>query len=189
MFVVRVFGLFPPAPGFAPIATSLHYVVAAVSSIAIPWFFAEPPRDQPAATSWPLTRALITLVALVTSLAPEIADFNATHLENPQWSAHARYHGVLLACTMVAIGTVSVALVWRPFPAGERRLRVALAAGLPAAVWGGFFIALAFPDASSWPDGVTHTMIVAPNVLVAGVLMALAALAWWLDRATRTAET
>jgi hypothetical protein len=127
------------------------------------------------------SRWLIGFAALFTALSPLVADFNDTHLENAAWPPHARFHGVLLACAMVATGVLAVALVWRPFPVAERRLRVRVAAFLPAAVWGSFFVALAVPGTSSWPDGSRPFMRVAPNVIAAAIVVCMATLAWRLD--------
>jgi hypothetical protein len=168
----------PPLPGFAAVAVPIHYVVAVGSALAMPWFLSAELTEAPRFA----TRALVTLVALATCISPEIADFNATHLENPLWPAHARYHGVLLACAMVVAGSVAIAMVWRPCVQAERRLRVAIATGFPAALWAAFFVALAFPDASSWPDGGERPLVVAPNVILAAVLVAISAVAWRLDR-------
>ncbi|EPX57315.1 hypothetical protein D187_007069 [Cystobacter fuscus DSM 2262] len=40
----------------------------------------------------PLGRWLISLVALLALIGPYGADWNETHLFNPHWSPHAKFH-------------------------------------------------------------------------------------------------
>jgi hypothetical protein len=170
-----------PSSGFAVVAGVLHYVVAVLSSVAVPWFLSDSaPLQVCAASRW-----LIGAGALFTAIAPLVADFNASHLENAAWPAHARYHGLLLACVMVGIGAVAITMIWRPFPAAERRLRVALATGLPAMLWLAFALVLVVPGASSWPDGAARLLPIAPNVIIGQVLVLLELIAWRLDARAR----
>lgn len=59
-------------------------------------------------------RTLVTLVALFWALGAIGADFNDTHVFNPAWLPHARFHAafqlVLTACT----AAIAIRLVWSP---------------------------------------------------------------------------
>lgn len=61
-----------------------------------------------------LGKALLTLVALVTGIGCYLADWNETHIYNPTWPPHAKFHN---AQTML-FGTVACLLslffLWRP---------------------------------------------------------------------------
>jgi hypothetical protein len=174
----------PPEPGFAAIAGAMHYVVAITAALALPWFARGPSctPDSPA----PAARVLISLAAVFTILSTEVADFNATHFYNEAWPPHARYHGVLLMCAMVGVGLASLALLWRPAAhSAERPLRVAIAALLPAMIWGSFFLALLVPGTSSWPDGTPRSFAIAPNVIAGGIVVALCVAGWTIDRRAR----
>ncbi|KAK7036098.1 alpha beta-hydrolase [Favolaschia claudopus] len=53
-------------------------------------------------------KTLLTVVALVTSIGCYIADWNVTHIHNPMWPGHAKFHngqtmsmGLLLGITML----------------------------------------------------------------------------------------
>ncbi|EAT87858.1 hypothetical protein HBI56_092240 [Parastagonospora nodorum] len=37
-------------------------------------------------------KSVISLIALITTIAPYLADWNETHIYNPNWPPHARYH-------------------------------------------------------------------------------------------------
>ncbi|MBO6906311.1 MAG: hypothetical protein JJ865_15270, partial [Parvibaculum sp.] len=39
-------------------------------------------------------RLLFTVVAVMISVGPIVADFNKTHATNPLWTPHARFHVV-----------------------------------------------------------------------------------------------
>jgi hypothetical protein len=41
-----------------------------------------------------IAAALLTLTAIVYAVIPPIVDINATHILNPEWTAHARFHTV-----------------------------------------------------------------------------------------------
>lgn len=61
-----------------------------------------------------LGKGLLSLVALVTGIGCYIADWNETHIYNPTWPPHAKFHN---AQTML-FGTVACLLslffLWRP---------------------------------------------------------------------------
>ena len=41
-----------------------------------------------------IAATLLTLTALVYAVVPPIVDSNPTHILNPEWTAHARFHTV-----------------------------------------------------------------------------------------------
>ncbi|GME37805.1 hypothetical protein B0H19DRAFT_1163957 [Neofusicoccum parvum] len=69
-------------------------------------------------------QTLLTLVALITSTGCFLADWNETHIHNPTWPAHAKFHngqtmsfGALLgACTLWHIVTPPPSLPGNPAP-------------------------------------------------------------------------
>jgi hypothetical protein len=84
-----------------------------------------------------LARVLLTLATLGYSLAPAIADFNATHATNPAWTPHARFHVVWQVLSYIGVALVGLGLIWIAGPSAPARLY--LAALLAAAVYAGFF--------------------------------------------------
>lgn len=56
----------------------------------------------------------MSIAAVATSLAAQLADLKATHVYNPAWPPHARYHGVLFICLLTGVGLLALALTWTP---------------------------------------------------------------------------
>jgi peptidoglycan/LPS O-acetylase OafA/YrhL len=67
-------------------------------------------------------RILLTLVALTTAVGGYIADWNETHVYNPKWPPHAKFHNGQTLSTGVLLGCSALYYVFRsqPSPAIER---------------------------------------------------------------------
>lgn len=57
---------------------------------------------------------LISAVALVTLIGPYLADWNETHIYNPRWTPHAKFHNAqtMLLGTLLALSTLWY--TWKP---------------------------------------------------------------------------
>jgi hypothetical protein len=88
-----------------------------------------------------LARILLTLATVGYGFVTMKADFNATHAINPTWTPHARFHVVWQVLSYSGIALIALGLIWIGGPMQTERLY--LAALLAAAVYGGFFLALA----------------------------------------------
>jgi hypothetical protein len=99
-------------------------------------------------------------------------------------STAVHYDALVMSTTNIDLA--SLALLWRPAAhSAERPLRVAIAALLPAMIWGSFFLALLVPGTSSWPDGTPRSFAIAPNVIAGGIVVALCVAGWAIDRRAR----
>jgi len=58
-----------------------------------------------------LGRYLISLAALITIFAPILADWNKSHIFNPRWSPHARFHAITSLGMALSLAPVSLWLV------------------------------------------------------------------------------
>jgi uncharacterized protein DUF6640 len=88
---------------------------------------------------------LLTGIAVATSVGGFLADFNRTHLFNPGWPAHARFHDAMTITLGSLLGGTSLYFLHRQHrdPQGD----LTLAALLPAMFWAAQGAAFAFPGA------------------------------------------
>jgi hypothetical protein len=128
-------------------------------------------------------RVVLTLPLVGTALAPIFADWNDTHVFNPHWTGHARFHAVVGTCAAVSWALVGLWSLWRTTP--DRRAADTIAALGPILYWGFFFVALATPGTAFEDPGHTLTRVaglVPINVFVASMNVAVAILGWVLLR-------
>jgi hypothetical protein len=59
-------------------------------------------------------------LAVFVAISAIVFDFTPTHLYNPTWPEHARFHGYLSVARTVLIMAVIVALAWGPVRRADR---------------------------------------------------------------------
>jgi hypothetical protein len=129
---------------------------------------------------------LMSFVLVVGAVISTAVDWNATHLFNPDWHPHARFHDALFLMILDAMTVVALWLLWRKSKEPEIGLKTA--ALFVAAVWTPFsYIETLVPGTSllAAPDVPVlkiGSMTFAPNLVVAVVLLLLGAIAYWLAR-------
>lgn len=82
-------------------------------------------------------RVLLTIMALE-FFGPALRDAGPSHATNPDWVGHARVHVVWFIAMMVALGVLTLMLIWGR-RSSLRELRLALA--IEACVFAGFWTA------------------------------------------------
>lgn len=113
----------------------------------------------------------ITVLSLFAAVSGVVVDFTASHVYNPAWPPHAKFHGYLSIARTVLIMAVALALLWGPVRHGDRfawGVLVVLLLGW-LAIW--FIAPIAVPGAG---DRGTY--------LFAGVLAPLFVVGLWLIR-------
>jgi hypothetical protein len=106
-------------------------------------------------------------------------DWNQTHVFNPTWPSHARFHaawGSVLAWSFVAI---ALWLLWRRSTEPEVGVKVALLVQL--AIWTPFFYLTLLVPGTSLAEGATTSvaqhkiagMVIEPQVVVAIIFLLL----------------
>ncbi len=90
-------------------------------------------------------RVLISLVSVTTAVGPYVADWNETHIHNPKWPPHAKFHN---AQTMSLGLSLGIASLWA---LGKRPTRDTLdgAAILAGLYWVTQISALAYPGSAA----------------------------------------
>jgi hypothetical protein len=89
----------------------------------------------------PLALGIIAFVAF---------QWNTTHVFNPKWHPHARFHAVQLGLFFIALSGIGLWLLWAS--AISPPTAAWLAAAVPLVFWGGEFAALLVPGTDPSPD-------------------------------------
>jgi hypothetical protein len=58
------------------------------------------------------SRFAISFIAIFTSLSPFLADFNQTHVFNPLWPPHAKFHNGQTMTLGLICGIISIYFLW-----------------------------------------------------------------------------
>ena len=79
----------------------------------------------------PLGKVVLTLAALYPPIGAFAMDWNETHLYNPRWSGHAKFHDAQTLSLSAQCAALTLWQVWRPGPDSRSRLNwTALLVGL-----------------------------------------------------------
>lgn len=132
----------------------------------------------------PLGRALLSLVALTTTVGGYIADWNETHVYNPRWPPHAKFHNGQTISMGAALGiTTFYFLYGRPAslsaPAATQRLSLYTASWVASLYWITQLSALFYPGSLAVDPEFGEG---APQVYICAVLLSLIAVGMWLER-------
>ena len=132
-----------------------------------------------------ISRLLLSGAALGTIVGTGRADLNRTHVFNPNWPPHARFHAAAGWTTIAGSQLLALWLVWRPGERhAERDLAVRIAALLPAIAWLPFFPALVTPGTAveDEPGHLPRVAGVPANLVPAALVPAIAGLGYLLHR-------
>lgn len=137
-----------------------------------------------------LLKVFISVITVFYGLVPALADLNETHLLNPLWSEHARFHAAWFLAFGAGVAGTSLFLIWRR---GEVFVPIVL--GLMFA--GGFWVATLFRESYGGalvdPNGHTHSIAgIESNMFLFSVvsllLLSALAAAFWLSRQTSSKD-
>lgn len=129
-------------------------------------------------------RLILSLVLVSSSAALIGFQWNDSHVFNPGWHPHARFHAVQLLSFGIAMSSMGLWLLWRR--SLEPPIGAAAATTVPIIFWGAEFVALLVPGTSPSPDlnnPNTFQLVgfeVYGNLFFSGVMIALSALAYFL---------
>ena len=80
-------------------------------------------------TTVPVGKVLTSMAALVPAVGAFVADWNETHVFNPRWPPHAKFHNAQTITLAVVSAGLSLWETWRPGPTDRSRLRWAATTG------------------------------------------------------------
>ncbi len=133
-----------------------------------------------------LGKLILGFVLVVGAIVATAVDLNTTHLFNPAWHPHARFHDALFLLSLDGASLIVLWLLWRR--GKEPDLGVKVAALFSVVAWTPFFyIEALIPGTSLLADDNIPVLrlaglSLAPNQIVATVLLALTAIGYWLAR-------
>ena len=84
------------------------------------------------------------------------ADYNPTHLLNPTWTGHAKFHGGMTMALGVVSALMALGVLWLPVFALNAKDRITLGAAISSIYWLCMVAASFFPGVSlgdPLPDG------------------------------------
>jgi uncharacterized membrane protein len=130
-------------------------------------------------------RILFSLVALITAFGGYLADWNETHVKNPNWPPHARFHNGQTMSMGMGLGLLTLYFTWRvgsTKSTSEESLNSAFFAALTGCLyWLTGMSAILYPG-SFWTDPEFDDGKLAPQIPLFGILFTLSWLAYLLER-------
>ena len=137
-------------------------------------------------TRWSIGKLLISLVALFTAVSPYLADWNVTHIYNPLWLPHAKFHNAQTMVLGAFLGLLALYCLWLRREISDRQ-KLNEGAVLASLYWLAQLPAIFFPGvALTDPGGVKMPVIfgVEFNQLTMDitVILPLLILGYYLER-------
>jgi hypothetical protein len=132
-----------------------------------------------------VSRLVISGAAIGTIVGTGYADLNTSHVFNPKWPPHARFHGAAGWGTVTGAQLLALWLLWRPASsAADVDLATRTGALLPVVAWAPFFPALLTPGTAveDVPGHLPRPAKIPLNLIPAALVPALSALGYVLHR-------
>ncbi|MFH8567774.1 DUF6640 family protein [Streptomyces sp. NPDC017993] len=107
-------------------------------------------------------KILLTLVAVFTAISPYVADWNHTHVLNPLWSPHARFHNGQTMAMGTLLALAALFFTWNR--RGDARTGFYAAIGFAGLYWVSQAVAILYPGAAYFDPQFDK-----PDVYVAGL--------------------
>ena len=133
-----------------------------------------------------LGKFILGFVLVIGAVVSTAVDLNATHLFNPAWHPHARFHDALFLALLDGTTLIVLWLLWRP--SCEPAVAVTAATLFSLAVWTPFFYIEALIPGTSLLASADVPVLrlgglaLAPNLAVAIGLALLTLIGWSLAR-------
>jgi hypothetical protein len=128
------------------------------------------------------SRILYTFIGITIPIGSFLADYNETHIFNPNWPPHAKFHGGQTLSMSVLLGLMTIVFAWRK--TDDRTSAVIATSGFAALYWISQGAAILYPGTAFFdPQFVTpnsYPLGIALQVYIEIANLALILLASWL---------
>ncbi len=123
-------------------------------------------------------KILITIVAIWAAGGSYIFDWNETHIYNPNWTPHAKFHNAQTMLLGTVIGLLSLWLLW--FQNGEQTTMLRLSMVLASFYWITQAGSILFPGTALVDPEFARPGQLPAQLIVDVVMLAMLALAYLL---------
>jgi hypothetical protein len=109
-------------------------------------------------TGWKTGRIIISVIAVFTIVSPYMADWNVTHIYNPLWLPHAKFHNAQTMVLGAFLGSLAFYCLWFRKTLTEKQ---SLNEGVVLALlyWLAQLPAILFPGTKLTDPGVNHVQM------------------------------
>lgn len=139
-----------------------------------------------------LAKTLLSVLVVVSTLVSVIVDWNSSHVFNPNWHPHGRFHDVMLLTLLIGLVPLLLWLLWRPTPEPEVGVKVTTCILL--LFWGSFYVNLLIPGTTpaanieESPPSLWGLPLY-PNMIIAAIIIVLALVAYRLYNSSSGANS
>ena len=128
-------------------------------------------------------KILLSVLVVATTLVSIVADWNSSHVFNPDWSPHAKFHDIMLLTLLVGLMPILLWLLWRK--SAEPEVAVKVTTAVLVTFWGSFYLNYLIPGTSprAFPDIPPPSLYgipLYPNMVVAAIIIVLSLVAYGL---------
>lgn len=120
---------------------------------------------------------IMAFISIFTITIMSVMDLNDTHMTNPLWPPHARFHWAVQYFSAIMVCVLALCFICFRYREKASRLSILFIGLSPLFFWGMFFPALLMPGTGTWPDGVLPPKgfpelfkTIHPNLIMACVL-------------------
>jgi hypothetical protein len=138
------------------------------------------------------SQIIFTVISSITIIMSMGFGLNKTHMTNPLWPPHARFHWAGEFLNVMSVQCLALFLVWGHYPGRGSELATWAAGLAPVVFWGTFIPSTWFPGTSAWIDGYPRPQNLPaifkrynPNLFISVAMCLAAALGIWLDIKSR----
>lgn len=125
-------------------------------------------------------KIIITIIALWAGFGAYIFDISPSHIFNPSWTAHAKYHNAQGMLLGTCVGLLSVWVLW--FEAGNALVKLRLSLILAALYFATQIGAIFFPGTALFDPGFAPPGNIPVQLIMDAALLLLLAVAYILEQ-------